>query len=293
MLLTGASGFLGGVIQKTLHGHDIITLGRSGQDINLDISQDIPLLPKVDIIIHAAGKAHTIPHSEEEKTDFFNVNVRGTNNLLAALTSKNLPQAIIFISSVSVYGLIEGTNITETHPLAATDPYGISKIEAERIVSNWAIANGVKCAILRLPLIAGPNPPGNLNAMIRSIQKGYYFNIKGNEAKKSIVLADDVAGIMLAAASTGGVYNLTDASHPHVTELSYLIADQLKKRRPKMLNTRLVHLMARIGNLLGPNAPLTSYKVRKILSTLTFDDSLAKAKLGWNPRPVLEQFKIS
>ena len=50
--------------------------------------------------------------------------------------------------------------------------------------------------------------------------------------------------------------------------------------------------MAKTSDIIGPKAPINSDKLRKITSDLTFDDSNARRELGWNPRPVLEGFKI-
>ena len=54
---------------------------------------------------------------------------------------------------------------------------GKSKIDAEAEVVSWCKKNDVEFLILRLPLISGPNPPGNLGALYKAIQKGYYFRI--------------------------------------------------------------------------------------------------------------------
>ena len=147
------------------------------QRYQFDLSKNVPYFyDRFEIIIHCAGKAHLLPKTNQEIASFYSVNVLGTKNLLKGLTSK-LPKRFVFISSVSVYGLTQGENIPETHPLLAEDPYGKSKIEAEKIVENWCKENNVICTILRLPLLVGLNPPGNLGAMIRGIKKGYYFAI--------------------------------------------------------------------------------------------------------------------
>ena len=49
----------------------------------------------------------------------------------------------------------------------------------------------------------------------------------------------------------------------------------------------------KFGDIAGKYAPLNSDKLNKITSTLTFDDSKARAAFGWNPTPVLEGFKIN
>lgn len=291
-LLTGASGFLGQRIEYILGTDNFTSLGRSKSDIICDLSSQIPKLPSLDLVIHAAGKAHSVPKTDEEKQEFFNVNVKGTENLLKGLEeAPSLPKAFIFISSVSVYGMESGTDIDEVQPLNASDPYGLSKIQAEKIVQNWCAKNNVICGILRLPLLVGANPPGNLEAMIKGIRKGYYFNIAGGAARKSMVMVEDVATILPKLAEIGGVYNLTDGYHPNFKELSKHIARQLGKKCVSNMPKTIAMGLAKIGDLL-PKFPLNSKKLHKITADLTFNDDKARSVLGWSPCSVLDAFKI-
>lgn len=293
-LITGSSGFLGSEIAKSFPLGQIITLNKSNSTINIDLSKHIPKITAVDIVIHAAGKAHIVPKTENQAQDFYNINVVGTENLLKGLEQVSiLPRSFIFISSVSVYGLETGALIAEDSPLLASDPYGKSKIDAERLVWDWCKKNQVICTILRLPLIAGPNPPGNLKYMINGIKKGYYFNIAGGKARKSMVLAEDVAKIIPVAANIGGIYNLTDGYHPSFSELSQVIAKQLCRSNPLNIPMRMAVLMGKVGDLMGSKAPINTNKLKKIISDLTFDDSKAQQLLGWKPTPVLSGFKIT
>lgn len=292
ILLTGASGFFGQIISKQPVAKDLITLGRSNSEIECDFSLQIPKLPTVDIVIHAAGKAHSVPKTEAGRQEFFNVNVKGTENLLKGLEqAPALPKSFVFISSVSVYGAESGVNIDENYTLKAKDPYGLSKIQAEKIVEDWCAKNNVICGIVRLPLVVGANPPGNLGAMIRGIKKGYYFNIAGGTARKSMVMAEDVAGIIPKLADVGGTYNLTDGYHPNFSELSSHIANQLGKKYVPNMPKSLALSLAKIGDLIS-KFPLNSNKLDKITSHLTFNDDKAKQALDWSPRSVLDAFKV-
>lgn len=291
--LTGFSGFLGNIICNHLNKEDVLTLGRVKADIICDLAIQIPQILPSHTIIHSAGKAHSVPKTAQEKQDFFDVNVTGTQNLLEGLEQcPALPKSFVFISSVAVYGIEKGRNINEAALLNAKDPYGLSKIQAETLVQKWCVKHNVICTILRLPLLAGPNPPGNLGAMINGIRKGYYVDIAGGKAKKSVVLAEDVARVIPRVAEIGGIYNLTDGYHPSFAELSELIARQLGKSKPLNIPQWLAGIMGRTGDLLGSKAPINSDKIRKITSDLTFDDSKARKMLGWNPTPVLKGFKI-
>lgn len=294
ILLTGSNGFLGSNIYKHLDFATVETLGRYNCNFNVDLAGQIPLLNNnYKLVIHAAGKAHTVPVTEKQKDDFYKVNVQGTKNLLYGLEQTSfLPTSFIFISSVAVYGKEIGLSIEENSSLLAKDPYGDSKIQTELLVQEWCKRNNVICTILRLPLLAGSNPPGNLGSMIKGIKGGYYFNIAGGKAKKSIVLAEDVAKIIPVVANIGGIYNLTDRCHPNFSELSKLIALQLGKSKPLNIPRWMANVLAKVGDLAGSKAPINSKKLSKITSNLTFDDSKAVAAFGWNPTPVLKGFKI-
>ena len=291
ILITGASGFLGKSILNFFSSQDIsiLSVGRNSlNEIKCDLSSEIPNLnlTEIELVIHAAGKAHSIPINQLEINRFFEVNVIGTQNLLKGLALAGVPKHFVFISSVAVYGLNEGNKINENSPLLAIDPYGLSKIQAERVVIDWCNKNKVVCTILRLPLLIGKNPPGNLGSMIKAIQKGYYFNVGGGKAKKSMVLAEDVARFIPVIPPIGGIYNLTDGVHPSFYQISSAIA----KNRIANLPLPIVKIIAKVGDLLGTKAPLNSLKVKKMTSDLTFDDSKAR-EMGWKPQPVLEYLK--
>lgn len=292
ILVTGSNGFLGKcILRKLSMKSSITTLSRNNSDLLCDLVNNIPNLSNFDIVIHAAGKAHSVPKNDLEYDAFFDVNVKGTQNLLYGIElSGTLPKSFIFISSVAVYGVDQGMNISENEPLLAKDPYGLSKIQAEKLVLNWCQKNNIICTILRLPLLVGDNPPGNLGAMISSIRKGYYFNIAGGIARKSMVLTEDVANILLKVTEIGGVYNLTDGYHPNFFELSVVIAKQNRKSRPFNMPYSIAKSISLFGDAVGPKFPLNSNKLKKITSDLTFDDSIAREVLGWQPSKVIDWF---
>lgn len=299
-LLTGGSGFLGAMIRDKLldQGCIVTTLGRSKtNDIRCDLAKGTPTITKpFDIVIHNAGKAHLVPKTYGQKKEFADVNVAGTENLLLALqVLEKIPEAVVFISTIAVYGVTRGENITEDHPLEANDPYGRTKIQAEGLIREWCSQYDVSLTILRLPLIIGSNPPGNLGAMIRAMRKGLYVSIAGGKAKKSMVLAEDVASFIPAAANNPGTYNLTDGYHPCFRELELLIAKQADVKAPSDIPYWTARLLGLVGDVLDGifpgKSPVTSNKIEKLVSTLTFDDERAR-RIGWQPREILKHFQI-
>lgn len=295
LLFTGASGFLGSQLKPLLQiVFKVKTMGLLDEDnYKVNLATTIPTIQeKFDVVLHAAGKAHMVPKTESEKKAFFDVNFQGTVNLCKALENSGVPKAFIFISSVAVYGLEFGENITEEHPLNGDTPYALSKIQAEEYLTDWCARNNVTLGIIRPSLIAGPNPPGNLGDMIRGIKTGKYLSIAGGKARKSVLMVEDIDRLILPLMEKGGVYNVCDDSQPTFRELEILISKQLGLKTPITIPLWLAKLMALVGDLIGKKAPINSLKLKKITESLTFSNEKAKRELNWQPLNVLENFMI-
>jgi nucleoside-diphosphate-sugar epimerase len=292
ILLTGSTGFLGkSLINELQNQHEILVIGKSDKGgLTHDITKKIPFLPLVEMVVHAAGKAHSSLRSEDEAQMFFKVNTLGTQNLIDAL-QKNLPKTFVFISTVAIYGLDSGNKIIESSPLLGKSPYAQSKIKAEKHLLEWGKKFNVKILILRLPLVVGSNPPGNLGKMINGIKRGTYFTIGGGCARKSMVLAEDVAKLIAKCPDVSGIYNLTDGYHPCFAELESMICKQLKKPKPLNMPLGLARILGKFGDFI-PKFPMNSNTINKITQDLTFSDLKARQELGWNPSRVIDKWKI-
>lgn len=295
LLFVGGTGFLGCNIKPSLEKlYKVKTLGRSSKnDIQVDLSNSIPKFSEsFDVVLHAAGKAHVIPKTEQEINDFYTVNTQGTINLCKSLEKNRVPKAFIFISTVAVYGEETGIEITEDHPLEGTSAYARSKIQAEEYLRDWCQTNNVRLSILRCSLLAGKNAPGNLGHMIKGIKSRYYFNIDKGRAQKSVLMVEDIAILLPKLVDIGGVYNLCDNYHPSFGEIATSISKQLKLKEPLSIPLWFAKILAFIGDFLGPKFPINSARLRKITSPLTFSCKKAMQELDWEPLNVLENFKI-
>lgn len=290
ILLTGANGFFGRTVQEEIKDATMKTIGLSGCDINTDLSVAVPVLNfGADMVIHAAGKAHMHPRTEEERVAFHKVNVQGTLNLLKALEQNGtLPDTIVFISSVSVYGLDGGLNLDENTALKGRNPYAKSKIEAEKLLQEWGEMHHVNILILRLPLMFGEGAPGNLGSMYNAINRGYYFRVSSGKVRRSMVLAEDVAAFLPKLYGKSGIYHLTDGYHPAYYELENVIAGSLGKRI-----YQIPVFIARFAAFMGDYLhflPINTNKFEKLSMSLTFNDDKARKELGWKPNSVLSHF---
>ena len=295
LLFTGASGFLGYNIRPLLEkSYDVHTIGLTDDDdIKFNIAKDAPPInTHYDVVLHAAGKAHTVPRTTVEAQVFFDVNYQGTVNLCKALEKAGIPKELIFISTVAVYGCEYGDLITEEHPLNGETPYAKSKIMAEEYLTDWCAKNGVVLGILRPSLLAGKNAPGNLGAMVNGIKKGFYMNIAGGKVVKSVLMAEDIAHLLPLLEEKGGIYNVCDTRQPSFGEISMSVAKQLGKGKPLSIPYWMAWCIAKMGDLLGSKAPINSYKLGKMTRSLTFSNLKARTELNWEPLDVLENYKI-
>ena len=297
LLFTGASGFLGKNTLPILKQQfeTVHTLGLTENDrFCVNLSREIPQLSQpYDVVLHAAGKAHVVPLTEAEKKEFYDINLTGTMNLCRALEKVGAPKALIFVSTVAVYGCDEGENISEEHPLDGDTPYADSKKKAERFLTQWCEEHHVVLSIVRPCLLAGPNPPGNLGSMIRGISTGHYLSINKGQARKSVLMVQDIARLVPLLAEKGGIYNVCDDEQPTFRQLEETISHQLGKRPPFNIPYPLAKCLALVGDCLGRKAPINSYKLRKITRSLTFSNEKAKRELGWKPLNVVENFRIN
>ena len=295
LLFTGASGFLGYNIRPMLEkSYDVHTIGLTDEDdIKINIAKEIPSInTHYDVVLHAAGKAHVVPKTEAEKQAFYDVNYNGTINLCHGLEKAGVPKALVFISTVAVYGCEYGDLITEEHPLEGNTPYARSKILAEEYLTQWCKDHNVVLSILRPSLLAGKNAPGNLGAMVNGIKKGFYMNIAGGKVVKSILMSEDIASLVPLLEEKGGIYNVCDTRQPSFGEISASVAKQLGKRKPISIPYWVAWCMAKVGDLMGDKAPINSYKLEKMTKSLTFSNAKACHELNWEPLDVLDNYKI-
>jgi nucleoside-diphosphate-sugar epimerase len=272
----------------------VTTCGITNDDVvRANLAKEVPDFNEhYDIVLHAAGKAHVVPKTEEEIKSFYDINFQGTVNLCSGLEKVGVPKALVFISTVAVYGCDFGEMITEKHPLDGTSPYAESKIKAENYLTDWCKRHNVILGILRPSLLAGKNAPGNLGAMVNGIRKGFYLNIAGGNVAKSILMAEDIANLIPRLIRKGGIYNVCDTTQPTFGMLAESIAKQLGKRKPYSIPYGIAWIMAKFGDLLGSRAPINSYKLTKITKSLTFSNEKARRELDWEPLDVLTNYKI-
>lgn len=228
VVVTGASGFLGREIVRQFSDADMTVRGlarswpaenapanvdRRACDITDPVSTE-GVVQGVRTVVHCAGLAHQFGKSAANVEAFQKVNVQGTESVLRA-AAKGGVEHVVLVSSVSVYG--GGTQpTTESAPCRPTEPYGISKYQAECVATEIAQNAGIRLTILRMATIFGEGDPGNIARLMRSIDAGRFVWIGSGKNRKSLIYRGDAARACVLAATTeptngsdGKTYNIS------------------------------------------------------------------------------------
>jgi len=185
ILITGANSYVGTNVGKWL-------MKNSEKYFLANIDMKNPNwqefdFSKFDVVFHVAGIAH-IKESKKNQDLFFKVNTDLA--IETAITAKkNGIKQFIFMSSMSVYGIVQG-EITRDTDVNPTSFYGKSKLNAEKKILQLS-DDKFKVVILRPPLIYGNYCPGNFSKLVRlSLINPFYPKV---ENKRSIIYIDNLS----------------------------------------------------------------------------------------------------
>ena len=171
ILVTGGAGYIGShmVVALLEGGHQVAVLDNytnSSADILkrveeitgkhcpayeadvTDAGQLDALMAEIrpDSVLHFAGRK-SVAESVERPDFYHQQNVGGTQNLLSAMAKSGCNQ-IIFSSSATVYGVPKFLPFTESHHVSPFNPYGASKLAAEKEIARWTDADPERRAVL-------------------------------------------------------------------------------------------------------------------------------------------------
>jgi GDP-4-dehydro-6-deoxy-D-mannose reductase len=104
-----------------------------------------------DLIFHLAAQA-SVPLAWQDPWGTYQTNVRGTLNLFTALITNKVTPRILVVGSNEVYGspvTPADVPFTEEHPLRPNNPYGVSKVAAEKLAMQYRYSHGLDVLVVR------------------------------------------------------------------------------------------------------------------------------------------------
>jgi nucleoside-diphosphate-sugar epimerase len=267
VLVTGAGGFIGRYLCRELLAQGVAVRGLVRSTRCEDGVEPAPVaglgdaeglaraLRGVDTVVHLAARVHvTEPPGDAALAAFRETNVAGTRSLLEAAIAAGAKH-FVFVSSVKAAGERSDRPLTEDMEPVPADPYGVSKLEAERVVRELADAHDVSAPILRLPLVYGPGVKANMLRMFDLVYRGVPLPIGAANRRSMIYVGNVVAAIdaVLASPAAGReVFFVSDQEHLSTADLAHRIARALARPvRILPIPTRLVRDIARIASRSG------------------------------------------
>ena len=272
-LVTGGSGFLGrALIERLVQLPDcsVVAPVRATSAVLPAGVRQLPLtslngtndwseaLTDVDVVVHAAARVHVMKEvSSDPLAAFREVNVEATLNL-ARQAAASGTKRFIFISSIKVNGegAEPGTVYSADDVPAPIDPYGISKLEAERGLKELAAVTGMEVVIIRPVLVYGPGVKANFLSMMRWLYRGVPLPFGAVHNQRSLVAIDNLVDFIVTCsehpAAANQVFLISDGEDVSITQLLRKLAGALGK--PAILLPIPAWLMSGAATLLGQRA---------------------------------------
>ena len=296
ILVTGATGFVGTALCRELLARGYMVratvrrlvsphaVSRQLQQVLVpDIAAEFDrraLVDGVDTVVHLAAIAHRSNLDDEELR---RVNCDAATRLAEAAAGS--VRRFVFLSSVKVHGEDSGSGTyTEDDALDPQDSYGRSKLEAERALTDTAARCGIELAIVRPPLVYGPEVKANFLRLLRWIDSGLPLPFASVRNRRSLIyvgnLVDAIARIAGHPAARGP-FLVSDDESVSTPELVSRIARVLG--RPERLLRVPPALLLAAGTMAGRRD-----EVQRLTGNLAIDSLRARRLLDWRPRYTLD-----
>ncbi|MGY2171684.1 NAD-dependent epimerase/dehydratase family protein [Pseudomonas gingeri] len=296
VVLTGASGFVGGAVLKqllvrnfkctllvrrppveVLHSTISIMVNESYKAVD-----GSNFLDGQDVVVHCAARVHVmLEKALDPLLEFRRENVDATLALARASSVAGVKR-FVFISSVKVNGesTLPGRAFRESDDPAPMDFYGISKLEAERGLQQISRDTGMEIVIIRPVLVYGPGVKANFRSMMNLLSRKIPLPFGSLRNKRSLValpnLVDLILTCMIHSNAKNEIFFASDGEDVSTTELLVRTGQALDS--PARLIQMPVCVLRTLSILIGRRA-----LAQRLFDSLQVDISKANALLQWSP----------
>jgi UDP-N-acetyl-alpha-D-quinovosamine dehydrogenase len=290
ILVTGANGFVGDALCKTLRDRQVDFLPvvrRATHESHCGIG-DLDgstrwetALDGCDAVIHLAARVHVMDEQSADPLAAFRaVNVDATLNL-ARQAALHGVKRFVFVSSVKVNGeSTSGKPFTAFDRSAPLDPYGQSKLEAEIGLMMLMRATGMEVVIVRPPLVYGPGVGANFLKLMKLVKRGWPLPLGAVHNRRSMVSVENLVDLLITCCrhpdAAGQTFMVSDGQDISIEALLRMLAKAMG-RRAWLFPVPTVAL-AGAAAMLGKSA-----EADRLLGSLQVDITHTRTTLGWKP----------
>jgi UDP-glucose 4-epimerase len=277
VLLTGASGFVGGRLSVELRrqGAEVVT-PTEDNGRNIDVREWPKLrdfgkvLGTADVAYHLAALMF-VPYAFQEPREIYDVNVLGTLNVMELCRLHGVPK-VVFASSY-VYGQPSYLPIDEAHPLNPNNPYARSKALGEGLCRAYHDEYGLSCVILRFFNLYGERQRAEflIPSILSQLGRGR-VELKDPEPKRDYLYVSDAIDAHVRAAD----YDKADYDVFNIgSGVSFAVSD----------------IVDRVLRLWGKSATVNYQRERRRGEIMDVVADIRKARLllGWQPKVSFEE----
>ncbi|NQY25957.1 MAG: SDR family oxidoreductase [Piscirickettsiaceae bacterium] len=302
ILLTGSTGFVGKALTTELLRQEkniVASVRRHSNELSSKIKQVITgelsptinwhdALNNVDVVIHLAARVHVMnDESSDPLTEFRRVNTEATLDLARQAAEVGVKR-FIFISSIKVNGEMTGAEkiFMANDNFIPTDPYGLSKYEAEQGLLALVKKTGMEVVIIRPPLVYGVGVKANFASMIKWVKKGVPLPFGAIQNQRSLIALDNLVSFIIHCIdhpkAANEVFLISDDEDVSTTELLQKVAKALGKKAVLLpIPVSLMHFVAKLAG--------KSELAIRLFGSLQVDSSKARDLLGWKPVITMEE----
>lgn len=292
ILITGANGFVGKALCQQLEARHIDFRGTTRAQTSADgryVSAGElhgntdwqAALDGCDAVVHLANRAHVMHETAANPLrEFRRINVEGTINLARQAMAIGV-RRFVFVSSIKVNGEITRTApFKATDTPAPTDPYGVSKLEAERALQSLCAGSTMELVIVRPPLVYGPGVKANFLRLIQAVDRGIPLPFGAIDNRRSMIALGNLCDMLIRCVehprAAGKIFLVSDGVDLSTADLVRMIAAALG-RKP--------HLVAVPAGLLRLAAALLgkSASADRVLGSLQVDMHDTRQTIDWTP----------
>ena len=328
ILVTGASGFVGGSLLVTLRerGHKVTAASRSRVEqpgifyvrspelgLEADWSES---LADVDAVVHLAGLAHVTSERSDAETDnkYLRINAEGSRKLAEQCVCAGVKH-FVFLSSCHAVAAESDDVLTDQNLPQPVTAYGRSKLAAEEAIKSVLAGSGCAWTILRPPLVYGLGNKANFALLLKLVQTGIPLPLSSVRNRRSFICVENLVDLITTCLGNPKAFGKTflpsdgedvstpeliraiaraDASVEHGASIDEdgrgKIGDGSATRNPLPATRHSPRLFPFPERILKAASRLPGLgALRKLTSSLYVDSEPIRRELGWTPPFTMEE----